>query len=487
MGVTPALAITVLLGCGGSFHGTLSQGPNTGPQPAKGEPVVTGVSPASAAAGGQGFTLTVTGTNFAQGDTVEWNTDFPLQSVFVSSTKMTAQVPGDLLDVPGTASIIVQTPASYSLTYGTDITITAAPPPGTTGFTLTTAGVQANDMVWDPTSGMIYLSVAATDPFHANTITALDPVTGQFGLSASAGPGADRLGVSPDGAWLYAGIDQNASVQRFALPGLASDIAIPLGTDPSGKPYQALDLEPAPGSPNTVAVARATSSSPNTAGSNVVIFDGASARAAIAADFPGANDPIGSLAWNASGSNLYASFNYSDLNNLFVLSVDSAGVQIAQNEQLMPGDEAFDMGTIHYSALTGDVFSEGGTVIDPSAGTVVAHLPTRAFAGGVAYPPGSLLILDDNLGIVWMLVEIPQSPSQQFTIEAFDLRTDALQGSIAIPKVVGTPVRFIRWGSNGLAFLTSGTNGPQQGDGVYILSGAFVTTPSAQVRRQPVP
>jgi hypothetical protein len=57
------------------------------------------------------------------------------------------------------------------------------------------------------------------------------------------------------------------------------------------------------------------------------------------------------------------------------------------------------------------------------------------------------------------------------TIESFDLRTNALLGSIAIPNVTGTPVKLIRWGSNGLAFLTSGTQEPQQGDGVYIVSG----------------
>jgi len=46
--------------------------------------------------------------------------------------------------------------------------------------------------------------------------------------------------------------------------------------------------------------------------------------------------------------------------------------------------------------------------------------------------------------------------------------------------VVGSPVKFIRWGANGLAFLTSGATSPQV-NAVYIVSGAFVTTPSTQV------
>jgi len=434
-------------------------------------------------AGGPSFTLTVTGTNFAQGDTVEWNGS-SLTSNFDSPTQMTAHVPNQELYEPGTATIIVQTPTPYPLTFGPNITVTAAPPPGTAGFTLTTASVQANDLVWDQNSQEIYLSVAATDPLHPNTVTALDPVTGQFGASASVGPGANRLGVSSDGSWLYAGIDQKGYVQRFALPTLASDMTIPLGSNSSGQPYFALDLEPAPGSPNTIAVARTTSSSPNTTGSNVVIYDGSNARPEIVSDFPGPNYPIGFLAWNDIGSDLYAIFNDPGMDSLFVLSVNSAGAQLIQSEQLMTESESFTLGTIRYSALTGNIYSEDGSVIDPSNGTVVSHLPTAAISG-VVYPPSPLLNLDDNLGIAWILVKTSQSPSQQFTIEAFDLRTDVLLGSIAIPSVVGTPIKLIRWGSNGLAFLTSETNGAQEGDGVYVISGAFVTTPSVQDRKSP--
>ena len=73
--------------------------------------------------------------------------------------------------------------------------------------------------------------------------------------------------------------------------------------------------------------------------------------------------------------------------------------------------------------------------------------------------------------------------SQQYAIEAFDLKSNALLGSISVPNVVGTPEKLIRWGTNGLAFLTTGLGGPQQGEGIYIISGAFVTTPSVQARK----
>jgi len=476
VGVVAAFGFLSLCGCSGSsFHGTVGGGSGNGPTPDSGQPVVSGLSPASVVAGGPSFTITVSGKNFAQGDTVEWGST-PLSSTFVSSTTMTANVPNQLISYPTSDTIIVQTPVPYSLNFGATITVTAAQPPGSAGFTLSTVSVQANDMVWDPSSQQIYLSVAGTDTINPNTITALDPATGQLGASVGAGSGAYRLGVSSDGSLLYAGLNNNGSVQRFTLPGLAKDITIPLG----GGTWAA-DIEPAPGSPDTVAVSCATSL---TAPGSVVIYDGSTPRSATVSTVPGPLEPLRSLAWNSNGLDIYASFNdFASTDILSVLSVNPDGVQLSKSDQLMTGDNAFSMGNIHYSALTGYLYADDGPIIDPSAGSVVNHLPYAAVEGGFGFsfaPP--VLTLDDNLGIAWVIGQTVGSPSQEYVLEAFDLRTDALLGSIAIPNVVGTPVKLIRWGSNGLAFLTSGTNGPQEGNGVYLISGDFVTTPSAQIR-----
>ena len=107
-------------------------------------------------------------------------------------------------------------------------------------------------------------------------------------------------------------------------------------------------------------------------------------------------------------------------------------------------------------------------------------LPENAVGGGIAENQTTPLTVDDNLGMAWVVAHRVNAPSGQMTIEAFDLRTGALLGSIAVPNVAGMPVKLIRWGSNGLAFLTQGTGGSQQGAGVYVISGAFVTNPSVQ-------
>lgn len=457
-----------LSGCGQSFQGSLNEQSPGGPKPASGQPVVSTVVPSSVMAGGPSFTITVTGTNFAPGDSVEWN-GMPLNSTYISSKQMTATVSNQRIYRPDTASIIVQTPTPYSLNFGATLTVTPAPAPGTNGFTVSMVNVQANDMVVDPGLQQIYLSVAGTDPNHPNTIATLNPSTGQIGTSVSAGTGANHLTISSDGSWIYAGIDKSGTVQRFALPSLASDITIPLGTAPSGQQNYAVALEAAPGNPNTIAVSRATlSSDPG----NIAIYDGSTIRPTTISSVDGYAVPLGSLAWNTNGTALFGAFKPPYMNPMVFLSADSSGVQFVR------ASSPVDISSIRYSGLTGEVYDNMGGVFDPSTMGQINGLPLGAAISINAYV-APLLVLDNNLGMAWQLAQSADG-GRQFVVGASDLRTNALLGSIILPNLTDTPIKLIRWGTNGLAVLTNGPDGPQQGDGVYLISGAFVTNPSVQ-------
>lgn len=474
LGVLSGLGAIAFAGCGGSsFQGSVGGGGGNGPQPSPGEPQVTSVSPSTVVAGGPSFTLTVTGQNFAQGDTVEW-TSTALSSTFVSSTEMTAQVPDQLLYEAGSVTIIVQTPTPSALNFGTTLTVKAAPAPGTAGFTVSMANVEANDIVWDATSQQLYVSISGGNPSNPNTVAALNPVTGQIGATGNAGTGANQLAVSSDDAWLYAGIDKSSAVQRFALPSLANDISISLGGG-----MHAVALAPDPVNPDTIAVSQAINSSQPGA---VVIYDGATARSSTISNFGGYPEPIGSLVWNPNGSDLYAAFNQIYMDDVYVLSVNSGGVQLAQSDSLNSGSTSDTLGAIQYSALTGNLYAGDGAVISPTSGKQVNQFALGASADFSSYYFTPLLTLDDNLGIAWLMAPSLNGPSGQYVIQAFDLKSCALLGAIAISNVKDNPVKLVRWGSDGLAFLTNGPNGPQSGDGIYIVSGSFVTNPSTQVR-----
>ena len=76
-------------------------------------PKITSISPASAAAGGPAFTLTVddnaSGTGFANTSVVNWNGQ-PLTTKFVSTAQLTAQISQTDIAMAGTAVITVTTP-----------------------------------------------------------------------------------------------------------------------------------------------------------------------------------------------------------------------------------------------------------------------------------------------------------------------------------------------------------------------------------------
>lgn len=461
----------VLSGCGSGFKGTLNEGSGS-PQPANGQPNVTGLSPASVVAGGPGFTLTVTGQNFAQGDTVQWSLS-PLVSTFVSSTQMTAIVPSSLLNVYGahTEPVIVQTPVPNTLNFGSTVSITPPPATGTAGFTLSKLTVQANDMVWDPVSQRMYLSIASSNAVDSNTITAVDPTTLQFGTSVSAGTGANRVARSADSSWLYAGMDTNGTVQRYSLPNLTPDVTISLGAGTGSLPNRAFDIAADPVSPNTIAVSQANSvTQPGT----VVMYDGATPRPASVTGAVNDPGPLSSLCWAADGTELFGAFNTLIIEPIRVFSVSSTGVQLTQSSK--PANQ----GAIRCSALTGDVYGNYGLIYNPTANDASNSLPIDVL--GVPSSPlqSTPLAVDDGLGLVWMAVQAVGDQSSQITIAAFDLQTNALLGSIEVSNVTGTPAKLIRWGTNGLALLTQNLSGTQQGAGLYIISGAFVTTPSVQ-------
>ena len=67
-------------------------------------PSIQSLSPASAAAGGPAFTLTVNGTNFSPASIVEWNAHIR-GTTFVNSTQLTASIPATDIATAGTASV----------------------------------------------------------------------------------------------------------------------------------------------------------------------------------------------------------------------------------------------------------------------------------------------------------------------------------------------------------------------------------------------
>jgi sugar lactone lactonase YvrE len=88
-------------------------------------PVISSLSPASAAPGAAAFTLSVNGTGFISGAIVDWN-GTALATTFVSATQLTASVPAALIASAGMATVTVVNPGAVT-SGGVGFTIQSGP------------------------------------------------------------------------------------------------------------------------------------------------------------------------------------------------------------------------------------------------------------------------------------------------------------------------------------------------------------------------
>ena len=96
-------------------------------------PTITSTSPASVAANSGAFTLTVTGTGFVTGSTVQWN-GASRTTTFVSATQVTASVSAADIATTGTAQVTVVNPAPGGGTSAARSFSITPPGPPTVGF-----------------------------------------------------------------------------------------------------------------------------------------------------------------------------------------------------------------------------------------------------------------------------------------------------------------------------------------------------------------
>jgi len=89
--------------------------------------ILSSLSPSSAVAGGPAFTLTVNGSNFQVGATVQWNGS-GLSTSYISATQLSAFVPASLIVSQGSANITVMNPGgAFSNTLAFTIGAAGAP------------------------------------------------------------------------------------------------------------------------------------------------------------------------------------------------------------------------------------------------------------------------------------------------------------------------------------------------------------------------
>jgi hypothetical protein len=113
-------------------------------------PSLTSLNPSSILAGSSAFILTVNGDNFVTASTIEWN-GTALPTTYLSGTQLEAQIPESDVTSTGFADVAVLNPA---LGGGVSTPVVFA-----IAFAPTVVRQASNDLVWDATHQLIYLSV----------------------------------------------------------------------------------------------------------------------------------------------------------------------------------------------------------------------------------------------------------------------------------------------------------------------------------------
>lgn len=398
-------------------------------------PVLSSITPNSSAVGA-GVTLTAYGSNFTPTSMVEWNGS-PLPTTFESGAQLTAEIPASDLESLGNASVTVFNPApggglSSALTFTTYLNI------------------PANDLVYSPSTQLLYASVASTaGPALGNSIVPIDPNTGVLGAPIFVGSEPGKMALSSDGNTMWVSLEGAGAVREVNLTSHTAGMQFSLGggTGIYNPPLKASALAVLPGLPNTVAVAVPTSA---TYSSVVTIYDSGVARTnAQSVNLPCCSG-IAGLSFDSTGTKLYEAGSGYEL-----ATVDNTGITAVS--QLNTGVSSADL-----RVDNGRAYLTSGVILDANLGTqlgVFSSAPGQNAVGPVAP--------DSALGEAFVLLN--SSSGQGFQIDAFDLSTFNSKGSIlagGTNSSVQPRYSLVRWGQDGLAFST--------GSQVYVLRSPLV-------------
>jgi hypothetical protein len=303
------------------------------------------------------------------------------------------------------------------------------------------------DIIYDPATGSIYASVPSSAGSIGNSILPINPSAGTLGSSVFVGSEPGRLALSGNGQYIYVSLDGAAAVRRFDVATQTPGPQFSLGLDPTYGTLYPDDIAVMPGSPETIAISlKVPLWSPQQAG--IAVYDNGVKRPAVMGRFNGGN----SIEFSASPSTLYAYENEGFGNPSFrKVAVGAGGLtNVSSTSNLIPASREikFDNGLI---------YAGSGEVINPETATAAGNFGAKGSS--------ALVAPDSALGRVYFL----SGSGSTWTLSAYDQNNFSLIGSVAVAGISGTPTSLVRWGTNGLAFRTSGNQ-------VFLIQTSLVST-----------
>jgi trimeric autotransporter adhesin len=311
-----------------------------------------------------------------------------------------------------------------------------------TDFTMQTIPAQIYSMAWSEVNQRIYATVPIGAASNPNSLIVVNPKTASIETVLSLGQGTDpsSLALSDDGQYAYV-IEQTASeVVRVNLSTMSVDETIQIPGVSAGN-----IMKVPPGLPGSFAVETYNNTTA------LLLFDGTVQRPK--AFSTGSLEAQLLYTWGADDTTLYA---YDDTNvsgTMYQLAASSTGLATTKTTS---GVNLADGEINDLQFANGLIYSSTGFVFNPATNSTQA-----TFAMQNTNPAGTAVsslefAIDTTLNRGYFLTnDSPQGQIGQLTLEGFNLMTQKPTwiARFASPQILPTPL--LRWGSNGLAFVTS--------------------------------
>jgi trimeric autotransporter adhesin len=416
-------------------------------------PSVSAISPNLVQAGSTDFTLTVTGTGFNGGSTVNLDTT-PLPTTYVSATQLTASVSASEVANYGWAAITVSNPLPGG-------GISQIQPLTIYGL----VNVPASGLIFDPYSQLLYATIPSTaTTLTGNSIVSIDPVTGTVGAPIPIGSEPTVMTETSDGNYLWVGLSGADSVAQFDLLHQSLKSTVPLSITQYGSTtgVAATWLAAMPGTDTTLAVG------------GYGIFDISSNSGSFRTNNPGGIDGVNPVF--ADASHVYTYDSLSTGFEFYRYNVDANGLTLIDGTTL-DGMGGFSGG---FQLADGLIYGAGGGIANPATTppSQIATLPTVDFYQAGITTSGVGTVADPSLQKEFLMTE-NAAGTWAYGLARYDLTTYLPEALLEMPASASSVLAqwtMFRWGQDGLAMLSYADFGLNQPVVVVMLMrGPFVT------------
>jgi trimeric autotransporter adhesin len=423
-------------------------------------PSIAAISPNLVQAGSTDFTLTVTGTGFNGGSTVNLDTT-PLATTYVSANQLTASVSASEIVNYGWAAITVSNPLPGG-------GISQIQPLTIYGL----VNVPASGLIFDPYSQLLYATIPSTaTTLTGNSIVSIDPVTSKVGTPVPIGSEPTVMTETSDGNYLWVGLSGADSVAQFDLLHQSLVSTIPLSLTQSGTTTSvaATWLAAMPGTDTTLAVGT------NNIWGNFGIFDISGGTGSFRPNLSGIYNGVNPAF--ADASHVYAYDSQTTGAEFYRYTVDANGLTLVDGTTLN-GMGGFSGG---FQLADGLVYGGGGGIANPTTTppSQIATLATVDFLESGISTSGVGTVADPSLQKEFLMME-NTAGTWAYGLARYDLTTYLPEMVLDMPAQASSVLAgwtMFRFGQDGLALLSSAENYAtnQSVEVVMLLRGPFVT------------